>query len=68
MNKRIEELSNLAHITADSTYTQAPDKIWLGEYSKFQNIVIAVNAPRMLRETRLFLQHMNGWKDSEDKE
>ena len=38
---------------------------WLGEYSKFQNIVIAVNAPRMLRETRLFLQHMNGWSDSE---
>ena len=41
---------------------------WLGEYSKFKNIVIAVNAPRMLRETRLFLQHMNGWNDKETEQ
>jgi hypothetical protein len=42
---------------------------WLGEYSKFKNIVIAVNAPRMLRETRVFLQHLNGWdkKTTENK-
>jgi hypothetical protein len=42
---------------------------WLGDYSKFKNIVIGVNAPRMLRETRLYLQHLNGWdnKTTEDK-
>jgi hypothetical protein len=34
---------------------------WLGDYSRFRNIVIAVNAPRMLRETRLYLQHLNQW-------
>jgi hypothetical protein len=37
---------------------------WLGDYSKFKNIVIGVNAPRMLRETRLYLQHLNNWNDS----
>ena len=34
---------------------------WLGDYSQFKNIVIACNAPRMLRETRLYLQHLNQW-------
>jgi hypothetical protein len=34
---------------------------WLGDYSRFQNVVIGVNAPRMLRETRLYLQHLNQW-------
>jgi len=36
---------------------------WIGDYSGFKNIVIAVNAPRMLRETRLYLQHLNQWGD-----
>jgi hypothetical protein len=36
---------------------------WLGDYSGFKNIVIACNAPRMLRETRLYLQHLNQWDD-----
>jgi hypothetical protein len=42
---------------------------WIGDYSKFKNIVIAVNAPRMLRETRLYLQHLNQWSTAtvEDK-
>jgi len=42
---------------------------WLGDYSRFKNIVIGVNAPRMLRETRLYLQHLNQWDDAttEDK-
>jgi hypothetical protein len=42
---------------------------WLGDYSKFRNVIIGVNAPRMLRETRLFLQHLNQWdqKTAEDK-
>ena len=37
---------------------------WLGDYSKCRNVVIGVNAPRMLRETRLYLQHLNNWDDS----
>jgi hypothetical protein len=37
---------------------------WLGDYSMFKNIVIGVNAPRMLRETRLYLQHKNHWDDA----
>ena len=36
---------------------------WLGDYSRFPNIVIGVNAPRMLRETKLYLQHLNQWDD-----
>lgn len=34
---------------------------WLGEYSKFKNIVIGVNAPRMLREIKFYLSHINNW-------
>lgn len=41
---------------------------WLGDYSKFKNIVIGVNAPRMLRETRLYLQHLNQWDDATTEE
>ena len=40
---------------------------WLGDYSRFKNIIIGVNAPRMLRETRLYLQHLNQW-DNETTE
>ena len=29
---------------------------WIGDYASFKNIYIGVNAPRMLRETKLFLQ------------
>jgi hypothetical protein len=36
---------------------------WIGEYSKFKNIIIGVNAPRMLREMKFFLQHLNDWDD-----
>jgi hypothetical protein len=36
---------------------------WIGEYSKFRNVIIAVNAPRMLRETKLFLEHMHNWNE-----
>jgi hypothetical protein len=38
---------------------------WLGDYSRFKNIVIGVNAPRMLRETKMYLQHLNQWTDAE---
>ena len=34
---------------------------WLGDYSRLRNVKIGVNAPRMLRETRLYLQHLNQW-------
>ena len=29
---------------------------WIGDYAGFKNVYIGVNAPRMLRETKLFLQ------------
>jgi len=38
---------------------------WLGDYSHFDNILIGVNAPRMLREIRTYLQSVNNWSDSE---
>jgi hypothetical protein len=41
---------------------------WLGDYSRFKNIIIGVNAPRMLRETRLYLQHLNHWDDATTEE
>ena len=41
---------------------------WLGDYSRFKNIIIACNAPRMLRETRLYLQHLNQWDDTTTEE
>lgn len=34
---------------------------WLGDYSRFKNIILACNAPRFLREVRLYLQHLNKW-------
>jgi hypothetical protein len=37
---------------------------WLGDYSRYRNVVIGVNAPRMLCETRLYLQHLNSWDKS----
>ena len=38
---------------------------WLGDYARFSNIVIGVNAPRMLEETRTFLQTVYAWSDDE---
>lgn len=34
---------------------------WLGQYSQFDNIVISCNAPRMLREVKMYLQLKNDW-------
>jgi len=34
---------------------------WLGQYSQFDNIVISCNAPRMLREVKMYLQLKNNW-------
>jgi len=38
---------------------------WLGEYSKFSNILIACNDPRMYSHTIEFLNLKNGWSDEE---
>jgi len=38
---------------------------WLGDYSGFKNIIIGVNAPRMMREVGMYLQHRNQWSDQE---
>jgi hypothetical protein len=38
---------------------------WLGDYAAFSNVVIACNAPRMLREVSLYLQTKNGWSNSQ---
>ena len=37
---------------------------WLGDYSRFKNIVIACNAPRMLEETKLYLKTINNWDEA----
>lgn len=41
---------------------------WVGDYSSFKNIVIAANAPRMLSDIRVYLQHRNKWTDEETDE
>jgi len=40
---------------------------WIGDYADFKNIIIGVNAPRMLRETKLFLETKNPEKDWSEK-
>jgi hypothetical protein len=35
---------------------------WIGDYSGFKNVVIGINAPRMYREVKLYLQTRNNWK------
>lgn len=41
---------------------------WLGDYSDFKNIIIGINAPRMLREVSMYLKHRNQWTDQQTKE
>lgn len=41
---------------------------WIGEYSSFRNIIIAINAPRMLREVSMYLKHRNQWNDKKTKQ
>ena len=38
---------------------------WVGDYSKFKNIIIGINAPRMHREISLYLKTVNNWTDDE---
>jgi hypothetical protein len=36
---------------------------WIGDYSQFPNIIIGVNAPRMLEEIQTYLKIKNGWSE-----
>jgi len=38
---------------------------WIGDYARFPNIIIGVNAPRMMDETRFYLQQVYGWSSAE---
>jgi hypothetical protein len=38
---------------------------WLGDYVTFKNIVIGVNAPRMMDEIKTYLQIKQGWTNEE---
>ena len=41
---------------------------WIGDYSGCKNVVMAINAPRMLSEMKIYLQHRNQWTDEETSE
>jgi hypothetical protein len=41
---------------------------WLADYSAFKNIVLAINAPRMMEDIKIYLQHRNGWTDEQTNE
>jgi len=41
---------------------------WVGDYSGFKNIIVACNAPRMLREIKFYLKLRNSWTDDEADE
>lgn len=34
---------------------------WIGDYSNFKNIILGVNAPRMMHEISVYLQTRNNW-------
>lgn len=38
---------------------------WLGDYSGFKNIILGINAPRMLREVSMYLKHRNQWTEEQ---
>ena len=40
---------------------------WIGEYSSYPNLIIGVNAPRMMSEVEIYLQHRNNWSADEVK-
>jgi len=41
---------------------------WLGDYGLLKNVIIGVNAPRMMREVRMYLQIKNSWTDKQADE
>jgi len=38
---------------------------WIGDYSNFKNIIIGINAPRMLHEISVFLKTRNNWSNEQ---
>ena len=38
---------------------------WLADYSGFKNIIFGINAPRMMEEIKIYLQHRNSWTDEQ---
>lgn len=36
---------------------------WLGDYMSFENVSIAINAPRLLDDIRLYIKLAKGWSD-----
>jgi hypothetical protein len=38
---------------------------WLGDYVGYKNILIGVNAPRMMSEVKFYLKHKCGWDEEE---
>lgn len=41
---------------------------WLGDYSDFKNIILAINAPRMFKEITFYLKHRNKWTTEQTAE
>jgi len=41
---------------------------WIGDYSGFKNLIIGVNAPRMMEEIKIYLKHRNSWTDEQVNE
>ena len=41
---------------------------WISDYSDYDNIILACNSPRMLRDAKQFLKIRNSWTDEEAEE
>ena len=41
---------------------------WIGDYSAFKNIILAINAPRMMEDIKIYLQTRNKWTEQETNE
>lgn len=41
---------------------------WVGDYSSFKNVILGINAPRMLREISMYIKHRNQYTDDQVKE
>ena len=41
---------------------------WLADYSAFKNIILAINAPRMMEDIKIYLQHRNNWTAEQTNE
>ena len=41
---------------------------WIADYSGFKNIILGINAPRMMEEIKIYLKHRNSWTDEQVNE